>query len=127
MKKIKFYHCLLCGNIVTRDAASTEPPICCREPMELLEVHTAESSTEKHVPVITVNASEVIVTIGSIPHPMLLNHFITRVYLVTTEGLKSTFLDPEDEPMAKFTLEEGETVIGAYEYCNIHGLWYGEV
>ena len=32
-------------------------------------------------------------------------------------------LKPGDKPEAVFALANGETVVAAYEYCNLHGLW----
>lgn len=124
MEKYIFYHCPLCGNMLTREAGSTDHPVCCGESMQRLVAQTADSSTEKHVPVITIDGNKVTVVVGSTLHPMLSKHYIMHIYLVTSKGLKSAFLEPEQAPEALFTLEEGETVLGAYEYCNIHGLWY---
>ena len=35
-------------------------------------------------------------------------------------------LKPGDKPEAVFALADGETVVAAYEYCNLHGLWKAE-
>lgn len=32
-------------------------------------------------------------------------------------------LDYTDKPKAEFKLADGEELIAAYEYCNLHGLW----
>ena len=32
-------------------------------------------------------------------------------------------LTPDCEPVASFTLEEGDAPAAAYAYCNLHGLW----
>lgn len=127
MEKYTFYHCPLCDNIVTREIGSTDQPICCGEPMQKLVPQTADSTKEKHVPVIQVEGNKVTVVVGSTPHPMTEKHYITRIHLVTSKGMKYSVLDPEDEAsIAHFELEDGEKVEGAYEYCNVHGLWYAE-
>ena len=35
-------------------------------------------------------------------------------------------LKPGDKPVAVFALTEGDEVVAAYEYCNLHGLWKSE-
>ncbi|MEG0901638.1 MAG: desulfoferrodoxin family protein, partial [Clostridia bacterium] len=35
-------------------------------------------------------------------------------------------LHPNQKPQACFALCDGDEVIAAYEYCNIHGLWKAE-
>ena len=35
-------------------------------------------------------------------------------------------LKPGMKPVADFVLAEGDEVVAAYEYCNLHGLWRGE-
>ena len=32
---------------------------------------------------------------------------------------------PEDAPEARFALLDGEEIISALAYCNLHGLWEG--
>ena len=46
------YKCEHCGNIVEVLYAGGAPLVCCGENMKLLDEKTADSSTEKHVPVI---------------------------------------------------------------------------
>jgi superoxide reductase len=35
-------------------------------------------------------------------------------------------LCPGDKPIAEFALVEGDEVVAAYEFCNLHGLWKKE-
>ena len=35
-------------------------------------------------------------------------------------------LAPEEAPEAAFALAEGDEVVAAYDYCNLHGLWKAE-
>ena len=85
-----------------------------------------DGALEKHVPVITVNGTEVTVAVGEVAHPMLDAHYITFVALETDKGSIIRQLKPGEEPVAKFTIGADEKVIAAYEYCNLHGLWKAE-
>lgn len=42
------------------------------------------------------------------------------------QGYQKKTLLPGEKPVARFALAEGETVLSAYEYCNLHGLWKAE-
>ena len=54
---------------------------------------------------------------------MLDVHYIMWIVLETSQGYQKKDLRPGEKPVARFALAEGETVIAAYEYCNLHGLW----
>ena len=94
--------------------------------MEPLTPNTTDAAGEKHVPVIEQNGQLVTVTVGSVEHPMLEAHFIQWILLETQEGRQRKALKPGDRPTANFALTEGDEVIAAYEYCNLHGLWKSE-
>ena len=100
-------------------------PVCCGEKMELLKPNTTDAAGEKHVPVVTVDGNIVTVTVSSVIHPMEDAHYIQWIYLDTEQGGQRKALKPGDAPVAKFALTDGDEPIGAYEYCNLHGLWYG--
>ena len=85
--------------------------------------NTTDASGEKHVPVIETDGRTVTVTVGSIEHPMLDAHYIMWIVLETTQGYQKKNLRPGEKPVAHFVLAEGLTVLAAYEYCNLHGLW----
>jgi len=68
----------------------------------------------------------VTVTVGSVEHPMLDAHYIQWILLETKEGRQRKALKPGDRPTANFALTEGDAVVAAYEYCNLHGLWKSE-
>jgi len=118
-----FYHCKHCGNIIAHIQDSGVRCHCCGEEMELLTPNTTDAAGEKHVPVIEQNGQLVTVTVGSVEHPMLEAHFIQWILLETREGRQRKMLKPGDKPAAAFALTEGDEVIAAYEYCNLHGLW----
>lgn len=122
-KDPRFFICKHCGNIITFMEDSGVPVVCCGENMKELNANTADGATEKHVPVIETEGNKVIVTVGSVAHPMLPEHHIAWIYLHTNLGGQFKYLEVDAEPKAAFALSEGESLIAAYEYCNLHGLW----
>ena len=90
---------------------------------EELVANTVDAAQEKHVPVIEVSGQTVTVKVGSVEHPSLPAHFITFILLETNTGIHTRWLKPGDTPAATFALVPGESVVAAYEYCNLHGLW----
>lgn len=121
--KMKFYICKNCGNIVAMVKESGAPISCCGQKMTELEAGTTDAAVEKHVPVIEEKDGKVIVTVGSVAHPMAPEHYIMWIALCTNKGNQRKKLEPGDEPKACFALCEGETVEAAYAYCNLHSLW----
>lgn len=119
----RFFICKICGNLVGKIHDSGVNMVCCGQEMTELTPNTVEASTEKHLPVVEINGSEITVKVGSVPHPMVPEHFIGWIYLHTLKGGQRKNLLPGDAPEAKFTLTNDDKVIAAYEYCNIHGLW----
>jgi superoxide reductase len=103
------------------------PVVCCGEEMKEMTANTSDGATEKHVPVIEAEGGNVSVTVGSVAHPMLPEHHIVWIYLQTNQGGQIKYLEPGSEPKAVFALAEGEAVVAAYEYCNLHGLWKASV
>ena len=118
-----FFKCEHCGNIIAHINDSGVRCVCCGEEMKRLEPNTTDAAGEKHVPVIKVEGQNVTVTVGSVEHPMLDAHYIMWILLETKEGRQRKSLKPGAKPVATFALTEGDTVIAAYEYCNLHGLW----
>ncbi|WP_077612600.1 desulfoferrodoxin family protein [Clostridium sp. Marseille-P2415] len=97
------------------------------KPFEILEPNTADGAAEKHVPVIETEGNHVTVTVGSVFHPMTGDHSITWVCLHTKAGgIMRVSLSPECEPVARFTLEKGDSPKAAFAYCNLHGFWKTE-
>lgn len=124
---VKFYICRSCGNLVDMINASGVRMVCCDKEMDELVPNTVDASQEKHVPVVEIDGNTVTVTIGSVTHPMVEEHFIQWIYLVTEQGIQRKNLKPGQEPKAVFALAEGDKVVEAYEYCNLHGLWKKEI
>ena len=123
MRGAKFYICRHCGNIVEKIVDSGVRVVCCGEEMQELVPNTTDASQEKHVPVVKVVGSAVTVTVGSLPHPMTKEHYIQWICLETENGIQRKSLRLEDAPEASFALADGDKVVAAYAYCNLHGLW----
>ncbi|MDL2289616.1 desulfoferrodoxin [Clostridia bacterium OttesenSCG-928-F22] len=123
----KFLICETCGNMVGLINDSGAPLICCGQPMEELIANTQDAAVEKHVPDVTISGDTINVTIGSVEHPMLEEHFITWIYLKTEKGGQRRCLSPGMPPKATFKLTDGDTPLEVYEYCNLHGLWKKEL
>ncbi len=119
----KFYICSHCGNIVAFAKNTGVPVMCCGQKMQEIIPGTVEASGEKHIPVYTVEDGIVTVTVGSVEHPMLPEHYIEWISLETTQGNQRKILNPGEKPQAKFALLPGEEVVAVYAYCNLHSLW----
>jgi len=52
IEKMQVYKCEVCGNIVDVLHAGGGTLVCCGQPMKLQDEKTADSATEKHVPLI---------------------------------------------------------------------------
>ena len=100
---MKFYYCKHCKNIITFVKEVNPNIVCCNEKM----VELVPGSVD----------------IGSVEHPMQVEHYIEWIILETTKGVYRKNLNPGEKPEATFVLEEGEKVVSTYEYCNLHGLW----
>jgi len=122
VKEVKeVYKCSVCGNIVEVLHVGGGTLVCCGKPMELLDEKTADSATEKHVPVIEKTDDGVLVKVGSVPHPMLPEHYIEWIELIVDGASYRQFLKPGDKPEAFFAVKGDD--LKAREYCNVHGLW----
>lgn len=120
---MKFFVCDYCGNVIQYVKESGVDVKCCGHKMRELIPGTSDGAAEKHVPVITMDGNRVIVSVGSIAHPMSEEHYIQWIVLETKKGSQKVELSPTDDPKAEFLLTADDEVIAAYEYCNIHGLW----
>ena len=119
----KFYKCAHCGKIIAVVKETGVPVMCCGQKMDELVPNTTDAAQEKHVPVVEVNGNIVTVTVGSVLHPMQLEHYIEWISLHTKQGNQRKELKPGDAPKAVFALVDGDEVEAAYAYCNLHGLW----
>jgi superoxide reductase len=120
MKEIKFYRCEVCGNIVALINNGGGTLVCCGQDMTELKANTTDAAQEKHVPVVTKENGKVKAQVGSTLHPMLPEHYIQWIALVSGDKMDMKFLEPGGQPVAEFEDAASGTV---YEYCNVHGLW----
>ena len=118
----QIYKCGVCGNIVEVLVAGGGTLVCCNQPMGLQDVKTADSSTEKHVPVIEAKPDGVRVVVGSTLHPMTDAHYIQWIELVADGKPQRKYLTPGDAPEAFFPGVQANKLV-AREFCNIHGPW----
>ena len=93
------------------------------EPMQEVIPGTTDAAVEKHVPVAAVDGNKVVVTVGSVEHPMTPAHYIEWIAIKTKRGVALRTLEPETPPKAEFTLEDGDELVDVYAYCNLHSLW----
>ena len=120
------YKCEKCGNVVMVMHFGGGDLVCCGQNMTKMDEQTADSSTEKHVPVIEKVDGGYEVTVGSTLHPMLEKHWIQWIEL-TVDGTRMVEeLNPGDEPKAFFACTGAAASVSAREFCNVHGLWRGE-
>ena len=89
----------------------------------LLTPNTTDGAHEKHVPVIEISNDMVKVSVGSVEHPSLPAHYIEFIALQTNKGFQMKWGKAGDKPQAVFKVSEDETILAAFEYCNLHGLW----
>lgn len=112
MKKMLFYTCPMCGNIITsvgRGAYS-----CCGI---TLSDHEPETCDEDHAIMVEVIDNEYSVTMK---HPMSKNHYISFIAYVVSDTVELTKLYPEQEISVRFR-KHGHGFI--YAYCNRHSLF----
>jgi superoxide reductase len=120
-KQLEIYKCKICGNIVEVLFGGAGTLVCCGQPMDLMPENTADSTKEKHVPVIEKIDGGFKVIVGSTLHPMEEKHYIQWIELIADGKAYRQFLKPGDAPEAIFHVSAA--TVTAREYCNIHGLW----
>lgn len=121
-EKREYYFCEVCGNVVEVINGGAGTLVCCNQPMKPVEVKTADSSTEKHVPVIEKIDGGYRVYVGSTLHPMADEHYIQWIELTADGKTYRQYLNPGETPEAFFHIGEAKE-LSAREYCNLHGLW----
>ena len=112
MKKVQFYICPVCGNIITSVGSGSFS--CCgitlpkQEPEEddgnhLIRIETVDN--EYHV---------------VMEHPMNKNHYVSFIAYVTSDSVEIVKLYPEQSISVRFR-RKGHGMICAY--CNRHGMF----
>ena len=99
--EMKFYKCKDCGKVLampsSSDASAAGNSACCGDALVELKANTTDAAVEKH--------------------------FIEWIGIQTKFGFMFRELAPGAEPKASFVLSEGDELVRAYAYCNLHGLW----
>ncbi len=121
--EMRFFRCAHCGQIIAIVKGTGVPVMCCGEKMQEIIPGTTDASLEKHVPVCEIENGIVHVKVGTVPHPMLPEHYIEWISLQTKHGNQRKILKPGDEPKADFAILEGDEVEAVFAYCNLHSLW----
>ena len=122
MKKLRFFRCQHCGNIIVKIVDSKVPVMCCGEIMKELTPNTTDAAQEKHVPVVEKQGNGYLVKVGAVPHPMTEEHYIEWIEIITENATYKKFLKPGDKPEAYFdNIKENKFTVK--EYCNLHGLY----
>ena len=127
MENLVIYRCNHCGNIAVKLKDVGVPLVCCGEVMQPLTAKNTDGAVEKHKPVVQIENGVVKVCVGEVAHPMTDEHYIEFILLELQNGYAVKFLKPNDEPKAEFALPDGEKVVRAYAYCNLHSLWVTEI
>lgn len=111
MKKMEFYVCPVCGNIIASVGSGSFS--CCGI---ILPKQEAEESDENHFIKIETVDQEYLVTMK---HPMDKSHYVSFIAYVTSDTCEIVKLYPEQEITARFR-KKGHGVF--YAYCNRHGM-----
>lgn len=112
MKKMKFYICPICGNIIfaTGEAAIS----CCGVSLQPQE---PEAPSDTHRISAEIVEDEYYITVS---HPMTKAHYISFVAAVKDNSCEVVKLYPEQEAEARFKINRTTSI---YFYCNRHGLF----
>lgn len=116
MKKVKFYVCPDCGNIVT--ATGNGEFTCCGRKLDPL---IAQKASEQHMPNIEIIEDDYYITFD---HPMTKEHYLAFVAFVKSDRMVFIRLYPEQNAAVRFPrMMYGEL----YFYCSQHGLMKSNV
>ncbi|NLL77432.1 MAG: helix-turn-helix domain-containing protein [Clostridiales bacterium] len=117
MKKIKFYICPTCGNIIT--STSGADLSCCGRKLAALKPKQAEGKHQLEVE--TVEEDYYI----TFTHEMSKEHFLNFIAYVTLDKVLFVKLYPEQSGEVRIPKLRGGGTL--YFGCNQHGLWTQEV
>lgn len=112
MKRIKFYVCPNCGNVINSTGESEIS--CCGRKLEPLKAKQANGAHRAKIEAID---NEHYVTFE---HEMSKSHYIRFVAYVTCDRLILVRLYPEQDAQLRLPIMFGGSL---YFYCNQHGLW----
>ena len=112
IKKIKFYVCPVCGNIIQATGEGTYS--CCGIVLPELQV---EEDDENHQLYVDIIDNDFYVHMD---HAMTKIHYISFIAYVTSDCVQMVKLYPEQNVECRFT-RRGKGIL--YVYCNQHGLF----
>ena len=112
MKKIQFYVCPICGNVIT--AVGEGNFSCCGITLPKQE---SESIDEEHSVFIETIDDEYSITMQ---HSMSKEHYVSFIAYVTSGSVEIIKLYPEQDVSVRFR-KKGHGIL--YAYCNRHGLF----
>ena len=120
MKKLHFYVCPICGNVITAIGQGTY--CCCGI---TLPVSEAEACDEEHFIKYEIIDNEYCVTVeqelsACSKHPMAKKHYISFIAYVTSDSCDMIKLYPEQDISVRFR-RKGHGML--YAYCNKHGMF----
>lgn len=115
MKKLGFYVCPVCGNVITSLGEGAYS--CCGITLPKLSVEAPEDTDEIHRIETELVDDEFYVAMN---HPMKKEHYISFFAYVTTNICQLVKLYPEQDAEVRFA-RKGHGYI--YAYCNRHGLY----
>lgn len=116
MKKIKFYVCPICGNVLFSIGEAVIS--CCGVTLPALEAEHPDTSHDIQVEVVE---DEYYI---SLSHEMSKAHSITFLASVRDNGCELIKFYPEQSAEARFKINRTQKL---YWYCNRHGLFCGTV
>ena len=125
----KILKCSVCGlTVETFGGEVPSTPVCCGKPMEEMKPKKEEEGKEKHIPFAErTSDGHLLVKVGEkAEHPMTEAHHIVWIQYCCDGRSGRIWLDPSDKPCATFSIKP-EKGMKLMEYCNIHGLWEGEI
>ena len=68
----------------------------------IAEKHGEEEGKEKHIPVVEKTNSGIKVKVGSVPHPMVDDHYIKWIEVIGDTYLQTSTLHPGEAPEKEF-------------------------
>lgn len=114
MKKVRFYSCPVCGNIIQSTGEAVVS--CCGITLPPLEAESPENNCGHNLQIQVID-DEYYVTSD---HPMTKDHYISFIAAVHDNGTEIIKLYPEDSAEARFKIERTQFLL---VFCNHHGLF----
>jgi len=137
----KLFVCQVCGHVEFGQAPQN-CPVCFAPKDKFIADNNAvmpseKEGKEKHVPQIMITddcglipdvCRDIHIKIGSVPHPMVPDHWITWIDIYVNKAYSARYmLTPNMQPAVSIHLKkEHSGVLTVIEHCNKHGRWMAE-